>query len=100
MKAYPAYRPRPMVPSSDGSQLLFINPSALQDTCFPGIETKSTDKDGGTATIEKQQQQGNLHVNKGRQELSPKKCKPQQQVQQLAKLKNKKPVNNHEELEL
>ena len=29
-----------------------------------------------------------------------KKCKPQQQVQQLAKLKNKKPVNNHEELEL
>ena len=29
-----------------------------------------------------------------------KKCKPQQQVQQLAKLKNNKPVNNHEELEL
>jgi hypothetical protein len=29
-----------------------------------------------------------------------KKYKPQQQVQQLAKLKNNKLVNNHEELEL
>jgi hypothetical protein len=70
-----------MVSSYDGSQLLFVKPSALQDTCFPGIETKSIDKDGGTATIEKQQQQGNLPINKGRQELSPKNCKLQQQVQ-------------------
>ena len=70
-----------MVSSYDGSQLLFVKPSALQDTCFPGIETKSIEKDGGTATIEKQQQQGNLPINKGRQELSPKNCKLQQQVQ-------------------
>jgi hypothetical protein len=89
-----------MVPSSDGSQLLFVNPSTLQDACFLGKKTKSIDKDGGTDTIEKQQQWGNLPVNKGRQELSPKNCKPQQQVQQIAKLKNNKPVNNHEELEL
>jgi hypothetical protein len=74
-----------MVPSSDSSQLLFVKPSALQfseklwtrqpayeDAWFPGTETKSTDKDGlqqnleaGTPTIEKQQQQGNLPVNKG-----------------------------------
>ena len=86
-----------MVPSSDGSQLLFVNPSALQDACFPGIETKITNKDGGTATIEKQQQQGNLLVNKGRQELSPKNCKLQQQLQQHANFKNNKLVKNHEE---
>jgi hypothetical protein len=29
-----------------------------------------------------------------------KKCKPQQEVQQLAKLKNKNPMNNHKKLEL
>jgi hypothetical protein len=89
-----------MVPSSDGSQLLFVNPSALQEACFLGTKTKSIEKDGGISTIEKQQQQGNLPFNKGRHELSPKNCKPRQQVQQLAKLKNNKPVNNHKELEL
>jgi hypothetical protein len=74
-----------MVHSYDSSQLLFVKPSALQflknlwtrqltyeDAWFPGTETKSTDKDGlqqnleaRTPTIEKQQQQGNLPVNKG-----------------------------------
>jgi hypothetical protein len=62
-----------MVPSSDSSELLFVNPSALQfseklwtwqptyeDAWFPRTEIKSTDKDGlqqnleaGTPTIEK-----------------------------------------------
>jgi hypothetical protein len=31
---------------------------------------------------------------------APKKWKPQQQVQQLAKFKKNKPVNNHEEVQL
>jgi hypothetical protein len=57
----------PIVPSSDGSQLLFVNPSTLQDAWFLGTETKSREKDGlqqnlkaGTPTIEKTTTTGKL----------------------------------------
>jgi hypothetical protein len=56
--------------------------------------------EAGTPTIENNNNRETYPSTNDDKRLNPKNCKPQQQVQQLAKLKNNKPFNNHEEIEL